>query len=66
MDNVKADFDFLYLGTRANGDEVFTRLNLAESETQVSFTADKVEVDGPSLCNYDQIYNGIECVTEYK
>ena len=29
-------------------------------------TYDKIELDPPPLCNYDEVYSGVGCVSLYK
>ena len=66
MPNVVVDLDFLYLGPDASGSEFVAIHNFASSTIHTAIAFETVEVDGPVLCNYDEIYNGVGCVTNHK
>ena len=66
MENLAVDLDFLYLGLDSSGDSVFSSLNYANLLTRSVFSSDPVELSGPPLCDSDQVYNGRECITQFK
>ena len=67
MANVMSDLNFLYLGQDAGGTQFFSLHNFADSSAQTVLQGlEAFETEGPSLCEQDQVYNGIECVSEFK
>ena len=59
--------DILYLRDFSASVLSFMTIDYASALTMTPYIYSlKVEQDPPPLCDYDQVYNGIECVTEFK
>ena len=67
MHNLVIDIDFVYLGSDINRNSAFSILNFADSSHNYPTLAlpNSLQIAGPLQCEFDQIFNGIECVKDY-